>query len=108
MKVPLIVSLVLASAGFAAPADLAILAAMKLPDAPNYSWVTTVDDDARTYTISGQTERKEDYSRVEMPLISSLRRRMGRNGGSGTDAPVTFIFKGDENLVVDLNDEWKK
>jgi hypothetical protein len=44
----------------AAPTDLAIVAAMKLPDAPNYSWVSEISDDARTYEIVGKTDRSSD------------------------------------------------
>ena len=44
----------LAPALSAGPTDVAIVAAMKIPDARSYSWHTTVEDDARTYDITGE------------------------------------------------------
>src|SRR4051812_41796600 len=64
-------ALAFASAAHAGPTETVIVAAMKLPEAANYTWRTEVVDDARTYEISGQTERAGDLSRVTMPLVSS-------------------------------------
>ena len=47
---PVFVLTCCATAGaFAGPREAAIVAAMKLSEQPNYSWTTTVTDDARTY-----------------------------------------------------------
>src|SRR5690349_3269125 len=105
------------SAGFAAlltatiacagPAESALVAAMKLPDASNYSWVTDVDDDARSYEITGKTDKVTDLSLVTMPMVGAVSRRITRgSAGPGTDA--TAIFKGAENFVVQVDDSWKK
>jgi hypothetical protein len=53
---PLIILSLLATLR-AAPIDTAIVDAMKLTEAPSYAWTTTVDDDARSYTIDGPFER---------------------------------------------------
>lgn len=88
------------------PVETAIVAAMKLPAAPNYAWVTDIVDDARTYSIAGKTERAGDFSRVTMPMISVLRRRAGLGAGN-SDNQVTAIFCGDQRLVVDVDGTWK-
>ena len=90
----------------AGPIEAAIVAAMKLPDAPNYAWTTEVVDDARTYSITGQTERAGDFSRVTMPMISALRRHAGLGAGN-SDNQVTAIFRGDHNLVIEVDGTWK-
>jgi hypothetical protein len=86
--------------------DVAITAAMKLTEAPNYGWISEIADDARSYTIDGKTDltANKDYSLVTMPLIAALRRGMGR---SGTQAEATAIFKGDETFVIETADGWK-
>jgi hypothetical protein len=86
--------------------ELAIVAAMKTADLPNYTWSTTVDDDARSYRIDGRTERQDGYSVVNMPLIASLRRGLGRAGSNGPDDEVTVVFKGDERLVIAAGERW--
>lgn len=95
----------LRSALVAGPTDTAIVAAMKLPDAKNYSWITTVEDDARTYEISGQTDQS-DFSLVTMPMVSAVRRRVGR-GSANSDNQVEAVFKGAERCVFQTPDGWK-
>src|SRR4051812_46653730 len=59
MKFPLLLAL---AALLAVPVlhalspENAIVAAMKLSDAANYSWSTNVDDDARSYAVDAQTD----------------------------------------------------
>jgi hypothetical protein len=89
----------------AGPAETAIVAAMKLPDAPNYSWITAVDDDARSYEITGKTDRATDYSLVTMPMVGAVRGRTARSGAA-VDNQATVLFKGDERFVVETNDGW--
>ncbi len=101
---PLCLVVWFASAARGGPAEAAILAAMRLSEQPNYSWVATVLDDARTYDIQGQTSR-EGYSRVKMPLINSVRRRLGR---TATDTDVEAIFRGNQQCVLRTEDGWKK
>jgi hypothetical protein len=78
---------------------------MKVTEAPNYSWVTHVEDDARTYDITGQTD-KTDYSLVTMPMISAIRRRVSRST-SNSDNLVEAVFKGSEKCVVQTENGWK-
>src|SRR3954468_18516121 len=88
----------------AGPAERVVVAAMHLSDQPNYSWVTTVIDDARTYDVAGQTERG-GYTHVRMPMINSVRRRLGR---SATDSQIDAIFKGNVRCVIATEDGWKE
>jgi hypothetical protein len=85
------------------PADAAILASMRLSEQLNYSWISTVVDDARTYDISGQTERG-GFTRVKMPIVNAVLRRLGR---SVTDTQVEAIFRGDAHCVLLTDDHWK-
>ena len=85
---------------------------MKLPDAKNDSWITTVEDDARTAEgdartaeISGQTDLS-DFSLVTMPMVSAVRRRVGR-GSANSDNQVEAVLKGAERCVVQKPDGWK-
>lgn len=89
----------------AGPTDVAIVAAMKIPDAPSYSWHTTVADDARTYDITGQTDRT-GFALVTMPMISSVRRRVTR-GTSSSANQVEAVFKGADRCVIQTDDGWK-
>ncbi len=86
--------------------DTAIVAAMKLPEAANYTWTTRVDDDARSYTVDGQTDRAGDLSLVTMPMVATVRRRAG-TGTANSDNLSTVLFKGDENFGVQVDSGWK-
>ena len=105
MRAAVLAALAAATALHAGPAESAIVAAMKLPDASNYSWVTTVDDDARSYQIAGRTDQT-DYSVVEMHIVAALRRGVMRNTAS-SDNQVETVFKGDEKLVIQTPSGWK-
>ena len=93
----------------AGPVESAIVAAMKLPDAPSYAWRTEVADDARTYEISGSTERAGEYSLVTMPIPVTGGRRVARGpiNSSGTST-VTAWFKGAVDCVVQSGDGWRR
>jgi len=92
-----------AAFALAGPTEESILATMRLSDSRNYSWESTVVDDARTYEIEGQTER-DGYTRVRMPLVNAVRRRLGR---SATDTRADAIFKGNVRLVLLTDEHWK-
>lgn len=79
-----------------------ILAAMKLEETSNYSWRTTISDDARTYVIEGHAEAG-GYARVRLPLTSELALRMKWT----PDETVDAIFKGRDQCVVRTRDGWK-
>jgi hypothetical protein len=89
----------------AGPTDVAIVAAMKIPGARSYSWSTTVEDDARTYDITGQTDQS-GFALVTMPMISSVRRRVTR-GTSRSANEVEAVFKGADRCVIQTDDGWK-
>lgn len=93
----------LVAATRAGPAEIAIMAAMRLSEQPNYSWTATVQDDARIYDIRGQTSRG-GYSHVKMPMINAVRRRLGR---SVTDTDIEAIFKGNQRCVLRTDEGWK-
>ena len=95
----------IAPALHAGPIESAIVAAMKLPEAKSYSWVSLIEDDARFYYITGQTD-KGDFSIVSMPMISAIRRRVSR-GSANSDNQVDVIFKGAEHCVIQTPDGWK-
>ncbi len=88
----------------AGPTETAILATMRLSEQPNYSWVATISDDARTYDIIGQTS-KAGYTRVKMPVINSVRRRLGR---SVTDTQIEVIFRGNVACVLETDKGWMR
>lgn len=96
--------LVLFGAGplHAGPLEDAIVSIMRLSDQPNYSWVSTISDDARTYEIDGATTR-EGYSRVKMPVINSIRRRLGRDV---SDTRIEVIFRGNVSCVLRTEEGW--
>jgi hypothetical protein len=84
------------------PIDNAIVAAMRLPEARNYQWIATVQDDSRFYTVEGKTQ-KDGYTLVSMPMVSSIQRQLGA-GGSDIQ---TAIFRGDMGCVIDTPNGWK-
>lgn len=88
----------------AGPTEEAIIAVMRLSAEPNYSWIATVADDARTYDIEGRTVRG-GFTRVRMPVINSVRRKLGR---SVTDTQIELVFRGNVACVIETEAGWKK
>lgn len=86
----------------AGPIEDAIMATARLADVPNYSWSSTVTDDARTYEIDGQTVRG-GYTRVRMPVVNRIRRKLGRDV---TDAQVDALFRGNVDCVLLTDRGW--
>jgi hypothetical protein len=82
-------TLALTGAARGTPVDRVILAAMKLAEEPNYSWTTTVVDDARTYDIDGKTERN-GITWERLPMVKPIALRLGRDA----DTQIEAIFKG--------------
>jgi hypothetical protein len=89
-----------------APSDHAIVAAMKLTEAPSYSWSSAIADDARSYTIEGRTDCRTDLSLVTMPMVIAVRRRIG-TGTAQSDNLSTVAFKGAERFAVETDRGWK-
>jgi hypothetical protein len=104
-----VASLLAATVAHAGATDQAIIAAVKLAEAPNYAWSTSVDDDARSYVIEGQTNLadKNDFSLVTMPMVATVRRRVTR-ATSNSENVMTAIFCGDERLLIQTPDGWRK
>ncbi len=87
----------------AGPIEDAAVYVMRLSDRPNYTWVATIDDDARSYDIVGRTS-KEGYTLAKMPAINSVRRRLGR---SAADNEAEVIFRGHVDCVIATDEGWK-
>jgi hypothetical protein len=88
----------------AGPVESSIVAIMRLSEQPNYSWVATISDDARTYDVVGQTERG-GFSRVKMPVVNTVRRQLGR---SVTDTDIDLIYRGNIECVIETEHGWRK
>lgn len=86
----------------AGPVETAIVAAMKVSEARNYRWVSTVQDDARFYPVEGRTEIG-GYTWISMPVVASLRRKLG----AGNSDPLTAIYKGAKACVIQTPNGWK-
>jgi len=86
----------------AGPVDESIVIAMRLSERPNYSWTSTVDDDARTYDIVGKTT-PEGFTQARMPIVNSVRRRLGRGT---TDNLVDAIYRGNVECVLATDTGW--
>jgi hypothetical protein len=84
------------------PTERTVLAAMKLSEQPNYSWVSTVVDDARTYEIEGRTQR-HGYTWVRLPMVLTIARRVGRWGGQEIEA----FFHGNEPCLLRTPRGWQ-
>ncbi len=86
------------------PMEDAIIAAMRLSDQANYSWTSTITDDARTYDIDGHTVRG-GFTRVKMPVVAAVRRKLGR---SVTDTQIELIFRGNVACVIETERGWMR
>lgn len=86
----------------ATPIDTATIAAMRLAEAPSYSWTCAVDDDARSYVKQGK-HTQAGYTRVPLPIIDPIARRLGRAAGTELDA----IFQGNDACVIRVGQRWK-
>lgn len=86
----------------AGPTEDAVIALMRLGDQSSYTWVATISDDARTYDIDGKTDQA-GYSRVKMPMINAIRRRLGRDV---TDSQAEAIFLGTTTCVLQTPLGW--
>jgi hypothetical protein len=93
--------LLFAAISTAAPIDSAIIAAMRLSEERNYSWSSSVEDDAGSYVRQGRHLR-EGYTWVVLPMLESISRRLGREAGTEIEA----IFH-NEDCVIRLGNRWK-
>jgi hypothetical protein len=86
---------------FGTPADRAILAAMRLGEQQNYSWTTSVTDDARTYEVSGKTS-KAGYTWVRLPMVKALAQRLGRDA----EPDIEAVFRSNDHFVIRADGSW--
>ncbi|MDO8541235.1 MAG: hypothetical protein Q7S40_12425 [Opitutaceae bacterium] len=87
----------------AGPVETSIVAAMRLSEQPNYTWISTIEDDARSYEISGKTVRG-GVTLVKMPMVNAVRQRLGR---AVNDTEIEAIFRGNQRFVLRTDDGWK-
>lgn len=81
--------------------DEIVLAAMRLSEQSNYSWHTTVMDDARVYSTDGRTEAN-GYSWMRLPMVESLAWRFASTHPLNIEA----YFRGNSECVVLANQGW--
>lgn len=80
--------------------DEAIVAAMGLGESANYSWTTSVRDDAQAYKVEGKTS-PEGYVRATLPMVQAVAERLGRD----SDTQLEAIFK-ERTFVLRLGRRW--
>jgi hypothetical protein len=105
MKSLLLVILLLLStaAAQAGPAERAVLAAMQLSEQSNYSWSSTITDDANTYEVEGRTSLADGWTWMRMPVVKSIARRLGREA----DTHVEALFRSSNAFVIRTHDGWR-
>lgn len=81
--------------------ETAIIAAMGLAEAPNYSWTCTVMDDAQIYDIEGKTRDGLTWQRQPMP--KTVARRLGREAGQDLES----IFSDPLHYVIQTENGWR-
>lgn len=88
--------------GRGGPTEQVIIAAMKLGEQPNYSWNSTITDDARTYEVEGKTDRT-GFTWLRMPMVKSIAQRLGRDAESDIEA----IFNARSFAVIRTSEGWR-
>jgi len=78
-----------------------IIALMRLSEEPNYSWHSTMADDARVYVIDGRTQAN-GYSWVRLPMVEELAWRLARSHPRRIEA----IFYGSSDCVIRAAAGW--
>ncbi len=88
----------------AAPTDQAIVAAMKIVEAPNYTWVCSVPSAGRTLVVREGKSEKDGFTLVtfvepQSPMLRQIARL--------NDGVATAVFRGADNFVFQTSDGWK-
>jgi hypothetical protein len=91
----------LLTSGRASSVDFVIIQAMRLAEAPNYSWITMVSDNVATFTMEGRTE-PTGFTWVKMPMMRAVARRLQQSNGGYLEA----IFLGRDTFVLRIADVW--
>ena len=84
------------------PGEAAIVAAMRLSEEANYSWSSTVTDDAGTYDFEGKTDHS-GYTWARMPMIPSIAQRLGREA----EPEIEAFFRGCDTAVIRTAEGWR-
>jgi hypothetical protein len=87
---------------FAEPNDRVIIAAMKLSEVPNYSWMSLVDEDSSSHEIEGRTTAA-GITWMKMPMIPSVGRQLGRE----TDTQLEAYLAGKTGVLVRVGSDWR-
>jgi hypothetical protein len=85
------------------PTDDAIVAAMKLSGAINYSWTTTINQNSRPLEIHGKTSA-DGYSLLTFVGYSAGNGALVAKSGAGDG--VNTVFLGDSKYVMESNGSW--
>lgn len=91
----------LLTSGRASSVDSIIIQTMRLAEAPNYSWITTVSDHAATFTMEGRTQ-PTGFTWVKMPMTRAVARHFGQSGGGHLEA----VFIRRDTFVLRISDVW--
>jgi hypothetical protein len=86
----------------AGPAERLAIAAMKLSEAPNYSWRSHVEDDAGGYYLEGKNDGR-GTTWVRLPMVGAIAQRLGRNDRDGVEVYCTAS----NAAVLRIGDTWK-
>lgn len=103
MKSAALLLLTLASATTlvrASPTDDVILQTMRLAEAPNYSWITTISTEVATFTLEGRTQ-PDGFTWVRMPMTRAIAQRLRQRGSGDLEA----VFLGD-TFVLRMAEGW--
>lgn len=94
----------LGSAGVvsAGDAERAIIAAMKLSEQPNYSWLSLLDERSVSYEIEGKTT-PAGITGVRMPMIQAVARQLGRE----SDTQLEAFFNLQRMGVIRVGSDWR-
>lgn len=84
------------------PPPRLVIDMMRLSESRNYTWNTSVRDDAGVYEITGKTTAG-GYTWVRRPMVPSIARKLGRDASTDVEA----IFRGPTEFVVLTPDGWK-
>lgn len=97
-------AMVLAMAARASPTDQAIVAAMKIVEAPNYTWVASVPSVGRALPVREGKTAKDGFTTVTfIDPTSPMLRQISRLN----DGVVSAVFLGSDNFVFQTTDGWK-
>ena len=83
----------------------AIVAAMKVSTATNYSWTATIDQNSQKREIRGKTS-VGGYSLLT--FVGYVAGSGASTANAGTDSGVNAVFLGDNKSVVESNGNWVK